>query len=373
MPNRSLTRKEMVDAVRLTAEVSMEEGFTLGRPNSMQKSAAQEAARRTGLNQATFVHRVVQARERLGITPEAMIDGRVLVSEEELETLPDGSEVIQRLRKRNAKYIQKGKRDMKKRVLLTTTQPFAIAVFGDPHMDNKGCNIEELMKDVSIAKSAGFRCIQIGDLIDNFQFIPKLAPNQADNPTTVSESWSLVRWLVRDAGLDWDAQILGNHDKWSGSAGWELLNTWAREAKTRFYDWIITIRYEWPGGTYTLCAAHDFKGTSIHNPLHGLMRRAKEDGTADGYVAGHRHNAMKGDLESGFREKMYNFCRVRGYKDFDPYAAYRGGYEQQEEGASAVFLIDPEAETMEGRCRVYYDFAEAAEQLQFLRKRWQNG
>lgn len=81
---------------------------------------------------------------------------------------------------------------------------------------------------------------------------------------------------------------------------------------------------------------------------------------------------MQGDCLGGRasepRNRRYNFLRVKGYKAFDDYAKTRG-YPQQKEGASGMVVIDPHAETMTGRAKLFLDLAEGAEFLQYLRRR----
>lgn len=227
---------------------------------------------------------------------------------------------------------------------------------------------------ISLLPTSKMRAIQIGDILDNFHKTSKLASKQAANRVTKAEALGLARWLVRDSGVPWDAQILGNHCAWGDDEFAQLLQVWAREAKRphKFYDWMVKITYSWGDGNYTVLAAHDFKGHSVHNPLHGLMRRSKEDGTADLYAAGHRHTAADGGDENGFRGKHFRYVRVKGYKDWDEYAHVKG-FDQQSEGRSAVVVVNPHSETKAGRHRVFLDLAEGAEYLQMLRSHSSQG
>ena len=271
------------------------------------------------------------------------------------------------MKEQNTARIQKIKGNQL-RLIPVRAEPFAIAFFGDPHADNKNCNLDRLYQDVMTAKAAGFRCIQMGDILDNFHATGKLAPIQAENCVSVQEGLGMARWLIRDSGVRWDGHILGNHDAWLKAPGFELMAGWAREAGTGLYDWLHNFGYRWDGGSFRVTAAHDFKGSSIYNPVHGNMKRALEDGWADLYVSAHRHNAATAGAENAFRKRRYSFLRVKGYKDADTHA-HRGGYQQQEEGHSAVAVVDPHSQTMEGRMRLIYDFAEAAEFLAMLRGR----
>lgn len=348
------------------AEAVLTPGYTYPKVDG-SKSAMQLAADKIGMSRKGLEHRINNAYVRLGMTLEGAIADLCKPLEDELENIPDGFEVLNAMAEANTKAIAAA-RAKPNRLCPVRKEPFAVAIFGDPHLDNKGCNLAQLRDDVLTAKAAGFRCISIGDLLDNFHATGKLAAKQAHNRLSVKEGLALARWFVRDSGVRWDAQILGNHDAWLDFHGCELMSSWAREAGTKFYDWQVNIRYEWDGGHYTIMAAHDFKGSSIFNPLHGAMRRAREDGTADAYVCGHRHNAAKAGHENAFRGRRYEYIRVKGYKDADDYA-FRKGFEQQREGHSAVIVIDPWAESMEGRATIFHDFERAAAHLTMLRGR----
>lgn len=209
----------------------------------------------------------------------------------------------------------------------------------------------------------------MGDVVDNFQALGKLASKQANNHMSVKEGLAAARWFIRDCRVKWDAQLLGNHDMWGEEPYSQLVQEWARDAKTRFYPWAVTLSYQWDGGAFTVFAAHDMKGHSQFNKLHGLMKRALVDGEADLYVGAHRHEAADGSEENGYRGKRYNYLRVKGYKRADEYAWVKQ-FPEQVGGASGVAVINPRSETMKGRCQIFYSIPEAAETLKMLRSHY---
>ena len=336
-----------------------------------QMSVVQAAAKELDVTEAGVRRRLVAARERLGLTPENLAVARPVLTEEDLEALPDGSDVIERHAEGNTAYIEAMRRK-RVRVIPVRQEPFAVAFIGDPHLDNKGTDLALLKRDVELLRATGTRAVNIGDLLDNFHQTGKLAAKQASNRVSAAEALGMARWLVRDSGVRFDAHLLGNHDHWPGDAYATVLQQWAADAKSRLYDWMVKLVYQWDGGSYTVLAAHDFKGHSIHNPLHGLFRRAMEDGTADLYVAGHRHTAAQGGFENGFRERFYDFVRVKGYKAWDDFA-YVKGFPQQTEGASALVVVDPMSATKAGRARTFMDIAEGLEYLELVKQRYADG
>lgn len=365
--------KELRRVVEEAAAILAEGGYYNKGADKLtgQKSLVMEFAARTGVSHQMVRRQLDAAEQRLGLTPEGLLAGKAVLTEQDLEALPDGLEVLTRHADHNTAYVEAMRRK-RVRVIPVRPEPFGIGFIGDPHLDNKGTDLALLKRDMDLLRATGTRAINMGDLLDNFHHTGKLAAKQASNRVSATEALGMARWFVRDSGVKFDAHLLGNHDHWPGDAYATMLQTWASEAKSRLYDWVVKLVYQWEGGSFTVLAAHDFKGNSIHNPLHGLFRRAMEDGTADLYVAGHRHTAAQSSFENGFRERRYHFVRVKGYKAWDEYAHVKG-FPQQVEGASALVVVDPLSTTMAGRVRVFEDIAEGMEYLSLTKQRYANG
>ena len=362
MPTVPISEAVIRETMRIIASYLSTGEYYLGeKEKTGQKSAVEAAAAELGINSATVSRRIGSAAQRFGWSPRDFIQDVQVVPED--DQIPDGLEVIKRVAPLTESYINRSRKKWR-RVVPVRPEPFGIAFIGDPHLDNKGCNLKKLLNDIEIIKASGLRSVQMGDVLDNFHARGKLAEKQADNFMTRKEGLGAARWLTQE--LDWDAFILGNHDKWLGPTGEVLLGEWIRP--NRVFDWIVELTYAWDGGEFKVTAAHDFKGHSGYNPLHANFKRALEDGTSDLYVSAHRHNAAKGDFANGYRGKHYHHLRVKGYKDFDEYA-HEKTLPQQVEGHSGVAVINPHSETQEGQCRLFYDLSDAAEHLEMLRKR----
>ena len=359
MPTPPLGTRVLMDTAKAVLAVDAEKGYSIDGAGS---SAIAEAARRLNMSSSTVRHRWNIAQDRLDIEglkrPHSPTDDD--------GPLEDGLDVLQRHAEANAAYINK---TPKKRhfVFPVKAEPFGIGFVGDPHLDNKGANIDAFLNDMDLFRAAGVRCVNMGDITDNFQARGKLAPKQAQNKMTIKEGHSVARWMVRDSGVNWDLHILGNHDLWLEDQGVTMLAEWAKSGRSRVADWMAGLEYAWGDGSFKVLAAHDFKGHSIHNSLHGNMRRALADGWADLYVSAHRHNAARADAENGFRKRHYHHLRVRGYKDVDDYS-WTKGFEDQSAGRSALAVIDPNAPPEE-RCTKFLDLARGVDYLNFLRGR----
>jgi hypothetical protein len=76
-------------------------------------------------------------------------------------------------------------------------------------------------------------------------------------------------------------------------------------------------------------------------------------------------------VPNGWRQKTYQLVRVRGYKDWDSYSAGRAQFADFHgmEGRSALLVVNPLAQSHDGRQRVFMDVAEGIEYVQMLRAR----
>jgi hypothetical protein len=351
-------------SLEAVANVLAEGGFYLGEKTEMHHtSALEEAAKRLNINPRTLRSHVLIAKERWGWRPEDYLPPTSF-SPRDADDI-DGLAILRDNAQRNAQFITKF--HGKPRVRIVKKEPFAVAIFGDMHADNKGCDINQLMDDLALVRASRIRSINIGDICDNFHKTGKLATKAARNRITPKEALAVAEWIVSE-GAPWDAHILGNHCMWGEEEFAALIKSWAAKTSAKVHEWEAHLTYRWDDGEFTILAAHDFKGHSQYNTLHGHIKRALEDGRADLYACGHKHNAGQMGVENGWRGRRYEFVRVMGYKVADDYA-FRGQFPQQSEGHSCLAVIDPFAETKEGRCRTFLNLAEGVEHLERLKAR----
>lgn len=370
MPARPLEIRDLIEAVEAVARY-MARGYEMMPQygNGQERSAVTMAAADLGVNANTFMHRVQQAKIRLGLTPDNITE---LASIKVDDDRPDPIELLSHHTRVNLEYI--ANRRLKPAMFVVRPEPFAVAFVGDPHLTNAGTNLAALQADLELLRHTGIRAVQMGDLLDNFASNPKLASKEALNRMSIHEGLSLAQWMISECGVKWDAHVLGNHDLWIGVEGVGLLREWVKQARSRLFDWNARLIYRWgdrPEDKHVVAASHDFKGSSIYNPTHGNARMALFDGTADTYVAAHRHNHAEAKVPNGYRGKTYQLVRVRGYKDYDSYSAGRAQFPSHDgmEGRSALVVINPLSQTHDGRQRVFMDLADGVEFLEAIKRR----
>lgn len=225
-------------------------------------------------------------------------------------------------------------------IKIKTDEPIGVLWMGDPHTDDNGCNWPILKRHVEICRDTdGLYAVQIGDVTNNW--IGRLQRLYAEQDTSVSTARRLSEWLMLDAGVDWLVWLMGNHDSWGDGAA--ILAQMAKRGTKKIicHDWEARFRLVFPNGWEArVFAAHDFKGHSMWNPLHGPMKAGAMGPEADIYVCGHKHNWATFTYENAARGREQHFIRVRGYKFLDDYAR-RLGIIEQEGGCSMLTVFDP--------------------------------
>lgn len=321
-----------------------------------------EAARKLGISRPTLRSSLARA-EALGILAEPP------EREYELPPFPDEDIPVEE------KIDYARRRFEKKRASFTahtwfpikvkTDVPIGLLFVGDPHLDDDGCNWTVLMRHVELAKGVpGIYAVNVGDSTNNWTGrLARLYGNQEASAKTARE---FAEWFMLDSGVVWWLIILGNHDGWESGAA--LLAQMAKRFGTHkliCHEWEARFAVVFPGGwSPKIYVAHDFKGSSIWNIMHGLLREGQIGEDADLYVAGHRHQAGEMGFENVGRGRYQHFLRVRGYKFFDDHAR-RLGFKEQSTGCSALVVFDPEKRAISR----HVDIEEGADYLTYLRAR----
>lgn len=248
-------------------------------------------------------------------------------------------------------------------VKLRTDDPVAVVWFGDPHLGANGCNVPLLRRDVNlVASTPGAYGANLGDTADNWT--GRLIRLYADNDVSRATERRLAQWFLQDSGIRWLVWLEGNHDLFEPA-----FTTFLRSINTTqvpMLEWRARFRIVFPNGVEVpVDAAHDHSGHSMWNELHGQTRAAVMDEHADLYIAGHKHTWALAHRELAAGRVVW-LARARGYKYIDDHSV-RGGYVQQNHGASIVQVIDPQDPNPVTRQVLFADVERGLEYLKFLR------
>jgi len=242
--------------------------------------------------------------------------------------------------------------------------PVGISFFGDPHVDNNGCNWPLLEHHCQLHRDTeALYGVNIGDTTDNW--VGRLGRLYAESDTSKHTARKLANWFLADAGVTWACWLMGNHDAWNeGDAILRGMNAQA----IPMHDWQAQFRIVLPKSEVRVWAAHNFPGNSIWNTLHGPQRAAHTKDWAHIYVSGHTHNWALHQEESASKEFVYWLARARGYKFIDDHADHLG-YAPQQEGAAITAIINPDATSMSGLTQCFADMDAAVSYLNWLRRK----
>lgn len=242
------------------------------------------------------------------------------------------------------------------------TKPYGVLMFGDPHLDDDGCNIPLLERHLEIARQPGVYSLNIGDTSNNW--VGRLERLYANQETSRNTGRRLVDWFMWDSGATWLCWVAGNHDAWN--EGIDFLSRLAQR-KIPVIDWRAQFALVHPNGEHRrFDASHGRKGSSIWNNLHATLRAAKLGEAADVYATGHTHNFGLEHLEIPEQRRSCWLVQLRGYKFFDSHALHNGFAESQM-GSAVMAIVDPRADART-RVQCFEDVELGADYLAFLRK-----
>lgn len=256
-------------------------------------------------------------------------------------------------------YQRKAEQAAPKLYRIARPGAFAVCHLGDPHLDDDGCDWPELIRTIkTIRKTPGMTAGNIGDTTNNW--VGRLQALYAHQTTTEGQAFELARWLLE--AVEWDYLVLGNHDRWN--QGTTIIRLLAERAKVHAVE-DHEVRIEYADGV-RLCARHTFKGSSMWNPLHGSLRRAKMRPWGDLLVSGHHHEFAHHTEE--LEGKIVHLLKLRGFKRFDAYAQEHD-FADGEYGCSITTVHRPAAPHPGSRLTVWHDVEEAAAYLEWARRR----
>tara|TARA_R100001443_G_scaffold14286_6_gene24207 strand:+ start:2243 stop:3346 length:1104 start_codon:yes stop_codon:yes gene_type:complete len=294
--------------------------------------------------------------------------------EEDNPPSPDDDEPIEDWIQRRVEVSRRkiAKSNRTTRHLVLPPEPIGIAVLGDPHVDNDGCDWGQLYEHVQLLQDTpGVLAACVGDMQDNW--IGRLGRLYSESSATASDGWRASRWLLES--LQWIALVGGNHDAWAHGPGIDPLRWLTKECGVTCYDSDhLRIHLSWSNRPdlepLVWILRHDFGGRSWYHPTHGPHKEAMLDGRCHLLTAGHIH--QWGVLTTEQRHgRVTHAVRVRGYKRADSYAKAKGFYEQAH-GAACFVVIDPRADEP-GRIRLFWDIEVGCEYLCWLRSRSLDG
>jgi hypothetical protein len=324
------------------------------------------------MNERTLLMRLKRMKDKGYIIPESTYQpGRQVVDKGDYEftPLPDDDVPIEELiAQRKRKFQHKREHEEASKLIpIKVKMAGAIGIlhFGDPHVDDDGCDIEAIERHTDLVnRTEGLFAANVGDTTNNW--CGRLARLYADQTTSAAQAWKIAEWFIRRC--DWLYMIGGNHDLWSGSS--DPLRWIAKQQDALYKSSEARLALRFPNGLEVrVNARHDHSGSSIWNPAHGPMKAALM-GTRDHlYVAGHKHESAYSVLKDAISGITMHACKVASYKIYDRYAKERG-FRDNCLSPCALTTINPALPADHpDLVKVWWDPEEGADYLTFLRRR----
>jgi len=324
------------------------------------------------MNERTLLLRIKKMKDKGYAIPDSTYQpGRQVIDKGDYEftPLPDDDVPIEELiAQRKRKFQHKREHEEASKLIpIKVKMAGAIGIlhFGDPHVDDDGCDIEAIERHTDLVnRTEGLFAANVGDTTNNW--VGRLARLYGDQATSAAQAWKIAEWFVNRC--DWLYMIGGNHDLWSGSG--DPLRWIAKHQNSLYKSSEARIALQFPSGLEVrVNARHDHSGSSIWNPAHGPMKAALM-GTRDHlYVAGHKHESAYSVLKDAISGITMHACKVASYKIYDRYAKERG-FRDNCLSPCALTTINPALPADHpDLVKVWWDPEEGANYLTFLRRR----
>jgi hypothetical protein len=243
--------------------------------------------------------------------------------------------------------------------------PIGILHFGDPHVDDDGCDIEAIERHTALVNATdGLFAANVGDTTNNW--CGRLARLYADQSTSAAQSWRLAEWFVNRCR--WLYMIAGNHDLWSGAG--DPLKWIAKQQNALYKSSEARIALKFPNGAEVrINARHDHAGSSVWNPAHGPMKAAML-GTRDHiYMAGHKHESAYSVLKDPISGITMHALKVASYKVYDRFAKDKG-FRDNALSPCVLTTINPNLPAHHpDMVKVWWEPEEGADYLGYLRRK----
>lgn len=239
--------------------------------------------------------------------------------------------------------------------------PFILGIFGDPHADNSGTDLDLMEQELShLNKRERVFGACVGDMFDNWPRALGHLYAESGNP---EPAWIYFEYLMDN--YPWLFSVMGNHDLFGGNT--------ANFLKEFFRSKGMVLRRS--GGRFilgsgskpiTVAMRHIWPGSSMYSEAHSLKRAVTFGYTDDDIVTGgHIH---KGEVREHIRPldgKRSMLVQVSSFKRLDNFANDRGFMSPDTHPVVWLVCDDREPHDSARRVQAFYDFADARAMLDY--------
>jgi len=300
--------------------------------------------------------------------------GQVAPPQFSVPDIPDEVAPIGELRERRTREWQRRSRAFDAQrcldVQLHVDGPIGLAILGDLHVDDPGCNWPLLERHTRlIVETEGLYGGAVGDLQN--AWVGRLARLYGNQSTSAREAWSLVEWWVQELADKLVFISSGNHDAWARNVnGLDPVQWIASQQGTHYGMNGARLRMNLPSGeSFTINCRHDFTGRSQYNPAHGVVKAALFGTRDDLLLAGHTHQSGYSPIKCPTTGRVSHALRLASYKVIDEYALERG-FPDANISEAVVCIYDPTTPDPRHRLHIDFNVERGAWMLTKLREKW---
>jgi transposase-like protein len=254
---------------------------------------------------------------------------------------------------------KQAKGDWRKPVLVTLPpEPFRLKLFGDPHLDNPGCDIPLFIEHMQ-ELGEGVYGVCVGDFFDNWA--RSLAHLWKDGGSP-SDAWTVFEDLMERFGHYMIAACSGNHDDWT-HAPVDPIDLVMKRHGVVYRKGAVRLMLAFEGlQPLTVAIRHKWRGGSIYSPAHGIVRAAIWGWKDALMVGGHTHvdEPRMRVHPDGF---ISHACQVSAFKTYDEYADTAGFIGHRLKPVWDLVIDPRRAETDPDRIKLFWSSAAAASYL----------
>jgi len=287
------------------------------------------------------------------------------VEKKDPEDMPIEELIAHRKKKYDYKMSSKHSRRLVN-IKLETDGPIGIAHFGDPHVDDDGTDLSQIMHFMNVINDTeGMYAGNLGDIQNNW--IGRLAALYGQQATSARESWKLTEYFVNK--VNWLYLIAGNHDVWSGDG--DPLEFIMRDHQGLYERWGARMRLIFPNNKEVrINARHVFKGNSMWNSAHGVAKAAQMGWKDHILTCGHTHVSGYQVVKDPASGLISHALQVASFKIMDSYAE-KLGLDDKNIFNCPVTIIDPQYDDDDNRLiTTIFNPVVASEYLTFKREKW---
>lgn len=291
-----------------------------------------------------------------------------LISEEEMRPANTPQpmayeDAMTRKRQRFSEKVAKG--NWRKPTLIHVAPgPFILKVFGDPHLDSDGCDVDLFAREwLRMDESKAVYGLCVGDWFNNWvRSLSHLWKGDGDP----SDAWTIFEHLMEERGAAMLASCSGNHDDWT-HAPYDPIELKMRQYGVRYRMGAISCAIYNGTDTYSVAMRHKWRGSSMYSAAHGLVRGARHGWNDDLLIGGHIHQTeIRHHVAADGAVSL--LVQIEAFKRFDDYADVHG-FMGPTISPVVNIVVDPRRpKTDPDRSRAIWDHDEAVATLERLRR-----